>query len=103
MGKDQTDEILEEQSRYEGSKHQFNLKKNEYVMALDGLSADNDKNKEIEQEFERELKRLQAKIAGINASFERFEEKKQRQNDWNREELRLFESKGDIDKQIEVK
>merc|ERR1712129_608300 len=55
------------------------------------------------QEFERELTRLQAKIAGINASFERFEEKKLRQNEWNREELRLFESKSDIDKQVEVK
>ena len=101
--KDQTDEILEEQSRYEGSKNQFNLQKNEYVLALDRLNSDNDKNKEIEQEFERELERLQAKIARINESFERFEEKKKRQSEWSKEEQRLFDCKSRIDKKVEDK
>merc|ERR1712228_103728 len=101
--KDQTDEILEEQSRYQLSKNQFNVQKNEYLQTLNALTQDNDKNKEIEQEFERELKRLQSKIAKINESFERFEEKKVRQNEWSKEEQRLFDCKTSIDKKVEDK
>merc|ERR1712228_653870 len=48
----------------------------EYLQTLNALTQDNDKNKEIEQEIGRELKRLQSKIAKINESFERFEDKK---------------------------
>jgi len=99
--KDQMDEILEEQSRYELSKKKFNLQKNEYVLTLNSLNDDNQKNKRIEEEFENELNGLKLKISRINDSFERFEEKKIKQNEWSTEEQQLLDNQQKLDKKLD--
>merc|ERR1712233_273258 len=95
------DEILEEQSRYELSKKKFNLQKNEYVLTLNSLNDDNQKNKRIEEEFENELNGLKLKISRINDSFERFEEKKIKQNEWSTEEQQLLDNQQKLDKKLD--
>jgi len=99
--KTQMDEVQDEQSRYEQSKQKFNLQKNEFVVTLNGLSEDEEKNRTAEEELETELSGLKLKIAKINESFERFEEKQLRQNEWSREEQNLLDNQVKLNKKLD--